>query len=153
MMTEYDDQFQLIPVDDLRRMLAECVGTKLKLSPDKISAYDIHKECRVHRTHLRYIINNKSDNTVWGKTKLGPKLHRRLSTFMIRVQCGMIEKVDGKIIYHKEPTKPMPIVRKVALGLDGPKLLIGRQMDKPRLMPDFKDIFRVKPTINLPKWK
>jgi hypothetical protein len=150
MSSEYDNQFQLIPAEDLRRMLAEFVGTKLKLSPNKISAFDIHKECRVERTHLRHIINNTVDKK---NRKLGPKLHRRLSTFMIRVQCGMIEKVDGVIIYHKEPTKPMPIVRKVALGLDGPKMMTGRQLDKPKLMPDFSDVFRVKPTIKLPKWK
>jgi len=153
MSTEYDDQFPLMAVEDLRRGLLALKGQWQQNTPNKITLYDVTKACKIHRARLDHFINNTSNNTIWGRLRFTPLLHRRLSQFVIRVQCGMITKKLGKLIYHAKPTKPMPIVRKVSLGLDGPRLTVGRQMDAPKLMPHFSDVFRVKKTINLPKWK
>ena len=63
----------------------------------------------------------------------------------------MVIKRDGKVIYLDEPTKPMPIVRRVKLGVTGPMLTRGVQLEAPKALPKFLDVFKRAPTIQLPK--
>ena len=123
---------------------------KLITYPNGITLNDITKLTKVHRTQVRAIMDNKLPPPKC-KCTFGKTLRRRLSRFLIRAECGMIEKKDGVFIYHTEPTKPMPVVRRVSLGVDGPKMLPGKQLEAPRLMPKFVDVFRSATKVTLPK--
>jgi hypothetical protein len=152
MNNPYADEYPILPIEEMRRMLRpyrrpKIIGPKY---PNDITLNDITKITKVHRTQVRAILDNKTPPPCC-KCTFGKTLRRRLSRFLIKAACGMIEKKDGVFIYHNEPTKPMPIVRRVALGVDGPKMLPGKQMEAPRTMPKFLDLFRVAPRITLPK--
>jgi hypothetical protein len=152
MTNPYEAEFGILPIEEMRRMLRpyrrpKILGPKY---PNEITLNDITKLTKIHRTQVRAILDNKPPHPSC-KCTFGKTLRRRLSRFLLRAACGMIEKKDGKFIYHNEPTKPMPVVRRIALGVDGPKMLPGKQAEVPRSMPKFVDLFRVAPTINLPK--
>ena len=150
MTNPYEDQFQILPIEEIRRLLPKY---RLKVgrtgNENKIGMWDISREVRVNRTKLRSIMNNTKMTKGHRYDGVGPILLRRLSQFLIRAECGMIEKIDGKIVYHSEPTRPMPIVHKVSLGINGPKLLCVRQISLPKTLPSFGDMFRVPKTIDL----
>ena len=156
MSNPYENEY-LLPIPEIRRMLltyrvaGRKFGGAAAMNKNKISLYDIHKETKVKREMLNWIMDDGVPSPGC-KASFGPVLQRRLSRFLIRAACGMIEKRDGQIIYNPEPTKPMPVVRRVSLSLVGPpKMMAGVQMEKPRSMPKFIDLFKTAPTINLPK--
>lgn len=155
MTTPYSEEFDMLPMEEIRRLLLRHrkprpIGGNLRYE-NEITFVDIEREVAISRTALRWMMDGKDFRKLKNTAYFGKKRQTRLSRWLIKEACGMIVKRDGKIVHLNEPTRPMPIVRRVSLGLTGPTLTKGVQIAEPRAMPKFMDIFKVAPTIQLPK--
>lgn len=108
---------------------------------DTLTIIDIARACRMKWTILQAIMRDDHRPDKWQNRTLFAGPHRRLSRFMLKLEAGMIEKKGGELIYHEQPTKPMPALRRFVLGSDGPKVLLSRQLEAPRVMPRFSSVF------------
>ena len=128
-MNPYADDYPLLSDDQLRLLLvplrtkqSECAFGSGGAFKNKVTFVDISRETGVRKESLHRLLKGRSvkreaDNHRFGSMSV---INRRaLSRFLLLVSCGMIQKVDGKIVRLSEPTKPMPVIRRVTLGLDG----------------------------------
>lgn len=156
MTTPYSDDFDPLPMEEIGRMLrayrSPNKGGQHDRYHDKITMNDVEKEVRIHHLALVAMSEGRPLPKIKDVSYFGRKRKQKLSRWLVKAACGMIVKREGKIIYLQEPTKPMPIVRRVAIGgLSGPVLTRPEQLAAPKAMPSFMDIFRCAPTIQLPK--
>lgn len=153
MTTPYSEEFDMLPMEEIRRLLLRHRKPRklANVYQNEITFYDIEREVAISRTALRWMMDGKDFHQLRNTKYFGKRRQTRLSRWLIKEACGMIVKRDGKIIHLNEPTRPMPVVRRVSLGLTGPTLTKGVQIAEPRAMPKFMDIFKVAPTIQLPK--
>jgi hypothetical protein len=153
--TPYSDEFDPLPMDEIGRLLRQFrtgrKGGSMKRYSNVITIADIERETKLHHTALQCIMENRPLPQNKDTKYFGRKRRQKLSRWLLKASCGMIVKRDGKIVYLEEPTKPMPVVRRVSLGLGGPTLTTGTQHETPRLMPRFSDLFKVPKIIQLPK--
>lgn len=154
--TPYSDDYDPLSMEEMGRLLRPYsrlprgtgFGPKY---PNQIAMLDVERETKIHHLALLAIAENKPLPKIHDVKYFGRKRRQKLSRWLVKAACGMIVKRDGKILYLDEPTKPMPVVRRVTLGLNGPTLTKGEQMAKPEKMPNFLDVFKSAPTIQLPR--
>ena len=153
--TPYSDEFDPLPMEEIGRLLRaykhKLVGGKHDRWANIMTMTDVERETKIHHLALVAMADNRPLPKIKDVAFFGRKRKQKLSRWLVKAACGMIVKRDGKVVYLDEPTKPMPIVRRVNLGVSGPTLTAGTQLETPRLMPRFMDLFKVAPTIQLPK--
>ena len=156
MSNPYAEDYPILPMHEIRRMLLQyrrhkkdCCFAK---AANIITILDISREAIVHRMVLMRIMDGKDPIDAKMHLRFGEKIQRRLSRWLIKAECGMIIKKDGVVSYLSEPTKPMPVVRRVHLSLvSGARMTKAEQIQAPGRMPSFLDIFARAPTIQLPR--
>jgi hypothetical protein len=149
-MNPYADEYPLIPIEEIAAIVKKYKLKRGRYSgKNAIGILDIARETKVRKLFffciMKGVMPPKHWNICFGKVR-----HRRVSRFLVKLESGMVKKENYKIIYLDEPTRPMTPIRKVSLGLNGPKLMKPDNV-KISLMPSFKDVFSVKPTIDFSK--
>lgn len=154
-MNPYNKDFPELSRDEMRLILAkiripqrEAVA---QMYSGRISLRDCYKETKVKRHALHAILACVPVTDLRLDQCVPKKRVRQLSRWLLMYECGMMKKVDGKILYLPEPTKAMPTFSRIALGPAGAMVLPMIRREAPTLMPGFKSLFSTAPTLPIPK--
>jgi hypothetical protein len=163
MASEYDDDFKLLSRDEMRIILNKMYtpwekhvppSIDLQFYRNKMTINDVFLLTKVYRMCLLDIVHGRPNvQDKHRQRKLSHKKHVILSRFLLKCECGMIKKVDGKIIYSDTPTKPIPLIRKIVMSAAGPTVRTFEQKQAPTAMPKFMEIFKREQTLPLPRQK
>lgn len=153
MPNPYEDDFPVLSREEMGVILRKITIPQHEaykyIRSGRISLVDCERETGVRRRALQAII--KGLTVLNQKQILWKKRIRPLSRWLVMYECGMIKKVDKKIVYLPEPTKQMPSIMRLSLQADGPKVIKAQQRAAPSLMPGFKSMFGTQPDLPLPK--
>lgn len=139
-----DAEFKPLPVAEVRRLLGKYRGKKNGGGAprddwaNQITLVDVARECHTTRYRLYSVLDGTPTDA-----EIGPAVMRRLSRFLLRCEAGLIEKKDGKLRFHAEPTKPPETVHRLTFRDNGrPVVRIG--MPHP-MATNFPSFFAVDP--------